>query len=267
MNWAVGVSATSAAIWWVCSACLASFSVWNTLGRVVGWIAAVDEGQAGRADLVAVHVALQVRRRVLGHDRRALQRDQRLLDGVVAVGEGDRGGPLRGERDLVDVEVELLRPRRVGVAERLADPRDLAGAEAHLLGHGERDRALVALAVGGVVADEPRRVGRGVGADGQHAGRDQLVLRRQARGRAGRRGGAGARRGRGAAAAGPAAAAAARREHGGRGRDGHRRQDPSHRQTPSPGRDGHTPRRALAGQPTGLRRRPHSAYPWGYPVR
>ena len=28
-----------------------------------------------------------------------------------------------------------------------------------------------------------------------------------------------------------------------------------------------TARRALAGQPTGLRRWPHSAYCWGYPVR
>ena len=38
MNWAVGVSVTSAAIWLVCSACFTSFSVSNTFGCAVGWI-------------------------------------------------------------------------------------------------------------------------------------------------------------------------------------------------------------------------------------
>jgi hypothetical protein len=38
MNCAVGVSVTSAAIWWVCSACFTSLSVLKTLGGDVGWI-------------------------------------------------------------------------------------------------------------------------------------------------------------------------------------------------------------------------------------
>ena len=36
MYWAVGVSVTSAAIWFVCKADFTSFSVWKTLGWAVG---------------------------------------------------------------------------------------------------------------------------------------------------------------------------------------------------------------------------------------
>ena len=160
------------------------------LGRLGRLDRAVDEGQAGRADLVAEHVALQLGRGVLGHDRGALQRDQRLLHVVVAGRERDRRGPLRRDRDLVDVEVELLRARRVGVVERLVSPLDLGVLEAELLGHGVRHGALVALAVGRVVAGEPRRVGGLVGGHGEHTLGVQVLLhpgvRATGRGRAGR---------------------------------------------------------------------------------
>ena len=105
-----------------------------------------------------------------------LERDQGLGGGVVAVGEVDDLGPLRRDRDLVDVEVEVLVARLVRRVERHLDPRHLVLGEAELLGHGVGDGRLVALAVGRVVVDEPRLVGRRVGADGQRARRAQRQL-------------------------------------------------------------------------------------------
>ena len=52
----------------------------------------------------------------VGH-RRVLEGDDALGRGVVAVGEVDDLLALRGDRDLVDVEVEVLRTRLVGVVE------------------------------------------------------------------------------------------------------------------------------------------------------
>jgi len=91
--------------------------------------------------------------------------------------------PLGRDRDLVDVEVELLLARRVGGVERLLDPDDVVLREAQLLGDGVGDRRLEALAVAGVVLGEPRFVRRGVGADGQLA----VLLQRQVGGLAGGR--------------------------------------------------------------------------------
>src|SRR6202044_549705 len=85
-------------------------------------------------------------------------------------------GALGGVRDLVDVEVELLGPGRVGVVEGLVGPVHLAAGEAQLPGNGIRHRALVALAVRRVVALEPGRVGRLVGGNGQRAPGVQLTL-------------------------------------------------------------------------------------------
>src|SRR5690349_5261818 len=189
---------------------------------------AVDELEAGRADLVAVDVALEVGGLVLGHDRAALQRDQGLLDVVVAVGEGDRLGPRRAVGDLVDVEVELLRPRRVGRVERLVGPGDLGLGEAELVRHRVGHGALVALPVRRLVVDEPRRVDRLVGRHRELALGEQLIL--DGRVRAGRGRGAAAPPGRGGPGRAGAAARAlagapgqprARGQHGDRGHGRH----------------------------------------------
>ena len=93
-----------------------------------------------------------------------VHRDDGLLDGVVAVAEVDRLLALGRDRDLVDVEVEVLGAGRVGAVERHDDPLHLLLGEAEVLrqrvGHG----GLEALAVGRVVVHEVRRVGRAVGA-------------------------------------------------------------------------------------------------------
>ena len=88
--------------------------------------------------------------------RRVLERDDRLRRRVVAVGEVDDLGAGRGDRDLVDVEVEVLGAGLVGGVERHLHPGDLVGGEAELVGDGVRHGGLEALAVGRVVVDEPR---------------------------------------------------------------------------------------------------------------
>src|SRR6185312_8967239 len=107
------------------------------------------------------------------------------VGGVVAGGEVHGLGALRGDGDLVDVEVEVLAARRVGVVEGLDHPLDLVLAETELLGDGVGHRGLEALAVRRVVVVEPRRVGGRVGGDGQLA---LLVQRQRARAAVERRG-------------------------------------------------------------------------------
>src|ERR1700730_3431039 len=197
---------------------------------------AVDELQAGGTHLVAVDVGLQVGRAVLGRDRAVLQRHQRLLDVVVAVGEGDRLRPCRAVGDLVDVEVELLRPRRVRAVERLVGPGDLRRLEAELGRHRVGHRALVALAVGGLVVDEPRRVDRLVGRHGEHALGVQLALDGGVAAGRGRAAVPARSRGRADAAARALAGAARQARARGQHRDrGHRRHGYlSHPRSPRP---------------------------------
>src|SRR4029079_5057743 len=109
--------------------------------------------------------------------------DQGLVEVVVAVGQVVRLGALRGERDLVDVEVEGLGTRRDRVVERRDDPDDVTWSEAEAIGDRVGDGALEALArvrvtlvlvprlgVARRVRRVVRRVGRVVGPDGQLAG-------------------------------------------------------------------------------------------------
>ena len=135
------------------------------------------------AGLGAELEVLQVRQR-RGGAGRPLERDHRLGSGVVAIGEVDDLRAGRGDRDLVDVEVELLVAGRVGVVERHLDPGDVGLVEAELVGDGVGHGRLEALAVGRLVVAEPRLVRRGVGADGQRSRRVAgPVVRSHARGR------------------------------------------------------------------------------------
>ena len=107
-------------------------------------------------------------------------------------------GALGRDRDLVDVEVELLGARRVGGVEGDDDPFHLVLGEPELLGHRVGDGALEALAVGGLVVLEVGRIGGLIGPDRQRAGVLQGEARLGARRRCrllggGRRRGAGAR--------------------------------------------------------------------------
>src|SRR5215217_6223785 len=125
----------------------------------------VYEVQAGRADLgpdgqvLEVGDALGVGGGVVLHHEDAL--------GVVEVALRNLYGlfALRGYGDLVDVEVEVFGARRVGLVEGLDDP--LYG-EVHTLGDLLGHVAFVARVVFWASL-EPRRVGRPVGGDRQHA--------------------------------------------------------------------------------------------------
>ncbi len=144
----------------------------------------------------------------------ALQRHHRLVGAVVGQAEVDVLGPLGPDRDLRQVEVEVLRPGREALVEVRDGPCHLVLGEAHLLGNRVGDRGLEALAGVRVVvvlarprmsgpAREVRRVGRVVGADRELPGGQRLQAGRRAVGRsagAGRRRRAGRRAG--AAAAG-----------------------------------------------------------------
>ena len=115
-------------------------------------------GQAGGADLVAVLVGLELGRRVLGDDRRALDRDDRLLHRVVARRRTSPPGHAAGVNDTsLMSKSNGLGPRRVDAVERLVHPGHLGLAEAELSSDRVGDRALVALAVGRGVVHEPGR--------------------------------------------------------------------------------------------------------------
>jgi hypothetical protein len=96
---------------------------------------------------------------------RGLQRDDGLRRGEVGAREVDALRPLRRDRDLVDVEVEVLRPGRVGRVERDDGPLHLVLPEAELLRDRVRDGALEALAVRRLVILEVRRIRGLVGPD------------------------------------------------------------------------------------------------------
>ena len=158
----------------------------------------VDGVEARRADLDAELRVRELGQRGRVRRRRRLERDDRLGRRVVRVGEVDPLRALRRDRDLVDVEVELLLARGVGGVERHHVPLDRVLGEAELLRDRVGDRALEALAVRGVVVLEVRRVGGLVGPHGQLA----VVHQRELVGRAG----IGGRRRRGGRLAGRRAA-------------------------------------------------------------
>ena len=133
----------------------------------VGFDLFFDRFEAGGADLDADLGGLQFFQRGRVGRIGVLQRDHRLVGRVVGRREVDRLFADRGDRDLVDVEVEVFRPRRVGGVERArpSTPPRPSGSR----GGGDRvgDRALEAFAVGRVVVFEVGRVGGFVGRDRQ----------------------------------------------------------------------------------------------------
>ncbi len=92
-----------------------------------------------------------------------------------------RARPAWRDRDLVDVEVELLRAGRIGGVERHDRPLDVGRPKPELVRDRVGDGALEALAVRRVVVLEVRRVGGLVGADGERAGGDERELVGRAR--------------------------------------------------------------------------------------
>src|SRR5580765_8142474 len=162
--------------------------------RLLGRLDVVDDVVvAGRAELRPELVRLQSCDRRRARDLRSLDDDQGLVDVVVRVAEVDRLRPRGRGRDLVDVEVELLRPRCESRVEGDHDPFHLAVGEAELLGDRVRHGALVALA-GIRIADlprrflvtaEPRRERRVVRPCSQLARGDEVQVRLLAGGRSG----------------------------------------------------------------------------------
>ena len=63
--------------------------------------------------------------------------DAALVEEVHAV--ADRVGPLRGDRELLKVDVEVLRTMLNGCARVGTDPLDGTNRVAHLGSHGERN--------------------------------------------------------------------------------------------------------------------------------
>src|SRR3954451_12352866 len=167
----------------------------------------LDGVEARRPDL---HAELGVRH--VGKRRglrrvRGLQRDERLGRGVVRRREVHALRARGRDRDLVDVEVKLLRAGRVGGVERLGDPLHLALCVPELLRDRVRERALEAAPVRRVVVLEIGRERRLVGRDRERAGRPglQRLLRAGVGGaRLRRRGAARRRRARAGVVARPA---------------------------------------------------------------
>ena len=89
---------------------------------LVGLDGVLDVAEARRPDLGAELRVLQVGERGRVRDRRAVQPDERLVHVVVRVAEVDGHVALVGDRDLVDVEVEVLRAGPERVVERDDDP-------------------------------------------------------------------------------------------------------------------------------------------------
>src|SRR6478672_666465 len=148
-------------------------------GRLLRGLDVVDDVVvARRAELGAELVRLQGRNRGSTRDRRPLDDDERLVDVVVGGAEVDRARPCWLERDLVDVEIELLRSGCERRVERNDDPLDLALGETELARNRIGDGALVSLARVRIAhlpgrllaAAEPRRESRIVRADRQLAG-------------------------------------------------------------------------------------------------
>ena len=123
---AVGTSTTTASTWPFLRAETTSLEVSKTCG-VVGRLRSTRRpprgwsSRSGRRCWRPARSASEVDVRGVG----VLQRHDGLLGLVVGRGEVDLLGALRRDRDLVDVEVEVLRPRRVGGVERLHHPLDV----------------------------------------------------------------------------------------------------------------------------------------------
>src|SRR5687768_3214207 len=163
--------------------------------RILVRLDRVDDGVvARRSHLRAELRAAELSERCGTCEVRVLEDDDRLLDVVVGIAEVDGLVTGRHVRDLVDVEVEVLRARTEGGGEGNDDPFDLVVGEAQLLRHRVSDGGFVAL-LGrlrrrvpwsplGVL--EPGREGGIVGPDRQRAvvherellGRARIRLRR-----------------------------------------------------------------------------------------
>src|SRR5437016_1501803 len=167
-------------------------------GRLLRRLDVVDDVVvARRSQLGAELVRLERRDRRCARDRRSLHHDERLVDVVVRVAEVDCIRPCRLVRDLVDVEVELLRARCEGGVERNDDPLHLALGEAELRRDRVRDGTLIPLAGVGIAylprgllgTAEPGRECRIVRPDRQLARMDEIETALGARRhRGGRRG-------------------------------------------------------------------------------
>jgi hypothetical protein len=144
----------------------------RSLGVVVvvehrdGWIERFGGGVAGRADLGAELQALEPVEGFHLRRRRGLHRDDRLGD--VEVGRREVDGLLSflGDGELIEVGVERLWARRNGRVERHPHPLHVLLGISELVGDRISDRRFEALAVGGVVVDKPRWVGRLIRAEG-----------------------------------------------------------------------------------------------------
>src|SRR6266550_2335917 len=193
-------------------------------GRLLRRLDVVDDVVvARRPQLGAELVRLERGDRRRAGDRRSLHHDERLVDVVVRVAEVDGIRPCRLVRDLVDIEIELLRARCEGGVERNNDPLHLALGEAELGRNRIRDRTLVPLTRRGIAhlprrllgSAEPRRESRIVRSDRQLAGVDEIEAPLGAGRRRGRR-----RVVRGLVARAAAACSEARQQHGQENRGG-----------------------------------------------
>src|SRR5918996_858981 len=106
----------------------------------------LDHGEAGGPHRRPELERHEVRDRGRVGDRRSRHGHQPLTDVVVRVTEVDGLVALRGVRDLVDEEVEVLGPGPEGLVERDLHPLDLLAGEPEPFGHRVGHRALVPLA-------------------------------------------------------------------------------------------------------------------------
>ncbi len=113
--------------------------------------------------------------------RRGLDRDDRLRRLVIRRAEVHCFAAVVGDGELLQVEVEVLRPGRDGLLESCAHPDDVRRGEPEFLGDGVGDRGLEALTGLGRVVDHPGVVGGLAGADRELALGDEVRHRRRRR--------------------------------------------------------------------------------------
>ena len=128
-----------------------------------------DEVEAGGSGLRAELHVLQVGDSCRTFRRGAGESDDGLVRRVVRVTEVDGLLALVGDRELLQVEIEVLLAGLDGLVESRAHPRDVCIGVAELAGNRVRDGRLVALLGLRLVVLDPRRVGRVAGADGELA--------------------------------------------------------------------------------------------------